>query len=139
MSLREAAGAGARAAYEETVTGVGHAHPTDRTYVGIALVLAVITGAEVVTFYVEETIGALLVPVLLVMMIVKFVMVAGYFMHLRFDSNLFTRLFVSGVVLATLVYIAALSTFEFFSGDDGDDAPVTDERGSALVVPVPVT
>jgi cytochrome c oxidase subunit 4 len=139
MSLQEAAAAGARAAHEETVTGVGHAHPTDRAYIGIALILAVITAAEVVTFYVEEHLGSLLVPVLLVMMTVKFIMVAGYFMHLRFDSNLFTRLFVSGVVLAVLVYLAALTTFEFFSGDDGDDTPVTDERGTALVIPLTVT
>src|SRR3712207_8648598 len=35
----------------------------------------------------------------------KFAIVAGWFMHLRFDSNLFTRLFVAGLVLAILVYI----------------------------------
>ena len=114
MSLQEAASAGASAAHEETVTGVGHAHPSDRTYVGIALILALITAAEVVTFYLEDSLGSILVPVLLLMMVVKFVMVAGYFMHLKFDSNLFTRLFVAGVVLATVVYVTVLLTFEYF-------------------------
>lgn len=91
-----------------------HDHPSDGKYIQIALILAAITAAEVVTFYVEDQIGSLLVPVLLVMMVVKFVIVAAWFMHLRFDSNLFTRIFVSGVLLATAVYVGFLTTFEFF-------------------------
>ena len=106
---------GAVPSHEE---GVGHAHPSDRTYVGIALILALITAAEVVTFYVEDTVGVLLIPILVVMMIVKFAIVAGWFMHLRFDSNLFTRLFVAGLVLAVGVYMVVLSVFEFFTGGD---------------------
>ena len=115
MSLQEAAEAGAAAsAHEETVTGTGHAHPSDRSYVGIALILALITAAEVATFYLEDELGSVLIPALLVMMVVKFAMVAGWFMHLRFDSNLFTRLFVCGIVLAVGVYLAMLAAFEFF-------------------------
>jgi cytochrome c oxidase subunit IV len=123
MSLQEAATAGAAAhSHEETVTGTGHAHPSDRSYVGIALILALITAAEVGTFYLEDELGAWLIPALLVMMVVKFAMVAGWFMHLRFDSSLFTRLFVSGIVLAVTVYLAMLAAFEYFS-DDGVPAP----------------
>ncbi|MGH9183261.1 MAG: cytochrome C oxidase subunit IV family protein [Acidimicrobiales bacterium] len=116
MSSRAPTDAGrATRAHEETVHGSGRAHPSDRRYVGVALVLGVITAAEVVTFYVEQTIGGLLIPVLLVMMVAKFAIVAGWFMHLRFDSNLFTRLFVTGLLLAVSVYIVALSTFQFFA------------------------
>jgi cytochrome c oxidase subunit 4 len=123
MSLQEAAEAGAAAsAHEETVTGTGHAHPSDRSYVGIALILALITAAEVATFYLEDELGSVLVPILLVMMVVKFAMVAGWFMHLKFDSSLFTRMFVSGIVLAVSVYVAALAAFEFFS-DHGVPRP----------------
>jgi cytochrome c oxidase subunit 4 len=92
----------------------GHAHPSDRSYVGIAVVLAVLTALEVATYYVEEQLGGLLVPALMVMMVVKFALVVAWFMHLRFDSNLFTRVFVSGLVLAVSVYAAALLTFRFF-------------------------
>jgi cytochrome c oxidase subunit 4 len=124
MSLQEAAAAGAAAhSHEETVTGTGHAHPSDRSYVGIALILALITAAEVGTFYLEDELGSILVPALLVMMVVKFAMVAGWFMHLRFDSNLFTRMFVSGVLLAVGVYLAMLATFQFFS-EQGEPTPV---------------
>ena len=124
MSLQEAAAAGAAAhSHEETVTGTGHAHPSDRSYVGIALILALITAAEVGTFYLEDELGSILIPALLVMMVVKFAMVAGWFMHLRFDSNLFTRMFVSGIVLAVGVYLGMLAMFQFFSSD-GVPSPV---------------
>ena len=91
-----------------------HDHPSDGKYIQIALILAVITAAEVATFYVEEALGALLIPVLLAMMVVKFFIVAAWFMHLRFDSNLFTRVFVAGILLATAVYIGFLATFQYF-------------------------
>jgi cytochrome c oxidase subunit 4 len=134
MSLREAATAGASAAHEETVTGVGHAHPSDRTYVGVAVLLAAITALEVATFYVEEHLGSFLAPILLVMMTVKFLIVAGYFMHLKFDSNLFVRIFVAGVVLAILVYTAVLTTFEFWQGEGPNNQ---DTRQSLVVETLP--
>ena len=100
--------------YEVEADSGDHGHPSDRSYVRIAIVLAVLTAAEVATFYFEEELGGLLAPSLIVMMIVKFFLVAAWFMHLRFDNNLFTRVFVSGLVLAVGVYVAALLTFRFF-------------------------
>ncbi len=107
----------ARAEHEEYQAQTEHGahdHPSDRSYVGIALILALLTAAEVASFYLEGQLGGVLVPALITMMIVKFVLVVAWFMHLRFDSNLFTRVFVSGLFLAIGVYIVALTTFEFF-------------------------
>ena len=92
--------------------GEDHDHPSDRSYVGVALVLGVITAAEVAVSYID--IGKLFVPSLVVMMTAKFGIVAAYFMHLKFDNNLFTRVFVSGLILAIGVYIAALTSLEIF-------------------------
>jgi hypothetical protein len=36
-------------------------------------------------------------------------------MHLKFDSVVFTRFFVTGLILATVVYCIALTAFEFWS------------------------
>ena len=91
-----------------------HDHPSDAKYVNIAIILAAITAAEVVTFYVEDSLGSALVPILIVMMIVKFAIVAGYFMHLKFDSKLLTRVFVAGILLAVGVYAAAMTTFHYW-------------------------
>ena len=40
----------------------------------------------------------------------KFALVALFFMHLRFDSVIFRRLFVTGIVLAAFVYFILLTT-----------------------------
>jgi cytochrome c oxidase subunit IV len=47
-------------------------------------------------------------------MIVKFAVVAGYFMHLKFDSPLFTRMFVAGLTFAVVVYSIMLTVFRFW-------------------------
>ena len=49
-------------------------------------------------------------PVLLILMTIKFVMVVSLFMHLRFDSRVFRWFFVSGIVLAVVVYTIVLTT-----------------------------
>ena len=88
---------------------LGH-HPGPRQYVVIAIVLAVITAAEVAVYYIES-VDQLLVPVLIVFAFVKFFLVVSWFMHLRFDSRLFLRLFVTGLVLAGVVFAVVLVTF----------------------------
>jgi cytochrome c oxidase subunit 4 len=88
---------------------LGH-HPTPRQYVFIAVVLAVITAAEVAIYYVEAIEG-LLVPMLIAFAFLKFFLVVSWFMHLRFDSKLFRRLFVTGLVLAGVVFAVVLVTF----------------------------
>lgn len=85
---------------------------SDAGYVKIAIILALITGLEVSTYYVDF--GPLFMPSLIIMMVVKFVMVVSYFMHLKFDSKIFSFLFYVGLGLALFVYITALATFKFF-------------------------
>ncbi|MFZ8916418.1 MAG: cytochrome C oxidase subunit IV family protein [Ilumatobacteraceae bacterium] len=97
--------------HDSTGHGEGHG-ASDKQYVVIALVLAVLTAIEVSTYYVDF--GPLFMPTLFVLMIVKFVIVVSYFMHLKFDNKLFSYLFYSGLILAVSVYAGALATFKFF-------------------------
>jgi cytochrome c oxidase subunit 4 len=97
-----------------------HTHPSDLQYVKIAALLAVITGAEVTTYFWKDIFGhalhtPALVAILFPMMIAKFAIVVGYFMHLRYDNPLFRRVFVGGLVLAVAVYCIALTAFEFWT------------------------
>ncbi len=85
-------------------------HPTDRQYVAVALVLAAITAAEVAVYYIKSLPDPLLIGLLCAMALTKFTLVALWFMHLRFDSMIFRRLFVTGIVLAAFVYLILLST-----------------------------
>jgi cytochrome c oxidase subunit 4 len=85
---------------------------SDAGYIKIALILAAITALEVSTYYVDF--GPLFMPSLMIMMVIKFVMVVSYFMHLKFDNKVFSFLFYTGLALALFVYITALATFKFF-------------------------
>lgn len=85
-------------------------HPGPRTYVAVAVWLAIVTVAEVASFYIDLP-AAILVPLLLAMSLVKFVLVVMWFMHLRFDSRIFRRFFVAGLLLALSVYAIVLATF----------------------------
>lgn len=98
-----------------------HSHGlSDLGYVKIAVWLAAITAAEVAWSYLpiwEDASGLTSFAEifgLLLMMAIKFAVVAGFFMHLRFDNKLLTRLFYAGLFLAVAVYVAVLATFEFF-------------------------
>jgi cytochrome c oxidase subunit 4 len=94
--------------------GTTHDHPSEIEYVKIALILALITGAEVAIYYVKAM-KHVLVPFLLVFSFIKFGMVVLWFMHLRFDSRLFRRLFVAGLGLALFVYSAVLTSFHVWT------------------------
>ena len=92
-----------------------HAHPSDFQYVMIALFLATVTGAEVGLYYIKSLDFIVLAGLLSVLMIVKFATVAACFMHLRFDSKVFHRIFITGLLLAIFVYMILLSTFHVFT------------------------
>jgi cytochrome c oxidase subunit 4 len=104
--------------------GEHHDHgPSDATYFKVFWVLVAITALEVSTYFWDEWFGegswSFAVPLLLIMMVVKFVLIASVFMHLRFDSRMLTRIFYFGLGLACLVYVAALSVMNIWT-DNGN-------------------
>src|ERR671935_1648707 len=100
----------AHAASHEHEEEEGHGHPGPRTYVIVGLILAVITMLEVYA-YTAEAIRPILVPILLVLSATKFVLVVGFYMHLRFDAPLFTGVFGFGLAVAGSVITALLFLF----------------------------
>jgi cytochrome c oxidase subunit 4 len=94
-----------------------HEHPSDAQYIVIALILGAITALEVSTYYIDffNDHFAYLLVALLPMMVVKFGIVAAFFMHLRFDDKILRRIFAGGLLLAIAVYSIALATFHFFA------------------------
>jgi cytochrome c oxidase subunit 4 len=85
-------------------------HPGPRQYVAVAIILAVATAIEVGLYYLDLP-HALLGTLLLFFAVIKFSLVALWFMHLRFDSRIFRRLFVTGIILAMAVYLIVLTIF----------------------------
>lgn len=90
----------------------------DLLYIKVALVLAVLTAMEVAWPYIVEAVwddtALVLMSPLLILMMIKFVIIASVFMHLRFDSKILSQVFYVGLILAVAVYLAALLTFDTF-------------------------
>jgi len=91
-----------------------HDHPTDATYWKVGGVLALLTALEVSTYWWPKEWHKGTAVLLIIMMVIKFATVALYFMHLKFDSKMLRRVFLTGIVLAVGVYIATLSAFTFW-------------------------
>jgi cytochrome c oxidase subunit 4 len=90
-------------------------HPSPLRYVIIAIVLSVVTAAEVSLYYLEGSIpDAVIIPLLLVFAALKFGIVAAWYMHLKTDRPIFSRFFVLGVVAAITLYLIVLSSLEIF-------------------------
>ena len=89
-------------------------HPTPKEYVRIGLILGVTTAFEVATYYLQDTLGGLLIPILFAAAIVKFAIVVLWFMHLKFDSKTYARFFVMGIALAVTLYVVVLMSLRVF-------------------------
>ena len=82
-----------------------HSHPVNatRTYIIIGVILLAVTALEVIAFTQEDKLGATATPIILALSAVKFVLVVAFYMHLKYDSKVFTGIFLFPLVLATLV------------------------------------
>lgn len=88
----------------------GHDVSKFQIYVQVAMVLAVITGIEIVCVYLPFA-RWLLIGTLAVLSAVKFLFVILYFMHLRWDKPFCTILFFIGLALAGGTVAALLLIF----------------------------
>ena len=86
-------------------------HPTPGQYWRIAGLLAILTAIEVAVFYINQAndLGVLNALILLTLAVLKFVIVVGWYMHLRFESPLLSRFFTVGFVLAMGLYAIVLT------------------------------
>ena len=113
-------------AEEHLAPGVTHAapgllpgevlpHPSPFKYVMIAVVLVLVTAAEVWVSYLEDVLSnGVIIALLLVFGFLKFAMVAAWYMHLRTDQPIFRRFFVLGAISAILLYLVVLLTLHVF-------------------------
>ena len=81
------------------------AHPVHgtRTYWIIGGWLFLLTALEIAAYYFEATLGTAAVPTILVLSAGKFVLVVMFYMHLKYDSKVFTGVFLFPAALGTLV------------------------------------
>ena len=86
-------------------------HPTPAQYWKIAVVLAVLTAVEVAIYYIHRDfdLGHFNTVLLLVLAALKFVIVIGWYMHLRFEKSTLSRFFTAGFILAAALYTIVLT------------------------------
>lgn len=111
-------------AHAASPAAADHAHHDDgkfHLFVQIAMILAVITGVEIVLIYIPLA-KWLIVTSLVVLSLVKFLMVIFWFMHLKFDKAFCTILFFIGLVLAGGTVAALMAIFSA-----KDSVPLTAE------------
>ena len=89
-------------------------HATVKTYINVAVALGIFTAVEVATLYIPGIPNTLLVTSLLVMSVIKFFLVVGFFMHLRYDSGIMRALFVGPLIIAIAIILALMALFSAF-------------------------
>jgi caa(3)-type oxidase subunit IV len=105
MVPAEASGGGlVPADAEHPVAAEGHAHPGPRQYITIGVILVILTGIEVAVSYIDTEHSNIIILTLAAMATAKFVLVCAWYMHMKQDLPFFRRLFIVGIVLASLVY-----------------------------------
>jgi len=91
---------------------VEHAHPTWSTYWKVALILTLITVAEVWAYYIPSFVALrAFVPTLLILSALKFAIVVMFYMHLKYDHRLFRVLFTGPLLIAALTLLALMFLF----------------------------
>jgi cytochrome c oxidase subunit 4 len=91
-------------------------HPKPSFYVAIFFILLVVTILEV--FVAQEPLSGIFVgmgvPLLIPLMVLalsKFLMIAAFYMHLRFDSRVFSAFFTVGMILALSMILTIMGLF----------------------------
>lgn len=89
-------------------------HPSPKEYIRIGVILAVLTALEVAASYAGVS-GAILIPTLLILAVIKFALVVLWFMHLKFDDRRYARFFVMGLSGASVLYLVVLISLRVFA------------------------
>ena len=96
-------------------------HPTFMQYVGIAVILFVVTIVEFVLIWdkagIADDLGQSKIPLLIVLSAFKFAVVIMFYMHLKFDNRLLSGIFVAGLALAFIVGLALIGLFVSFGAE----------------------
>ena len=95
--------------YEPVETG----HPSPGTYFKVAITLTVITAVEVAGLS-ATFLRYAIIPILALLSLAKFILVLMFYMHLRFDSRIFSVFFVAGLMVAAGVIFALMALFQWF-------------------------
>ena len=87
-------------------------HHSTWTYWLIGIILTVLTALEIAAYYVEEQLGDAAAPIIIVLSAAKFILVVLFYMHLKYDSKLFSGFFIFPMALAALVIVGLILLYD---------------------------
>jgi heme/copper-type cytochrome/quinol oxidase subunit 4 len=94
----------------ESARAKEQAHPGPKEYILIGVVLSILTAAEVAVYFVEA-LAPVLFHILVVLSTIKFILVVMYYMPLKFDSRLFTGVFMLPFSIAVFMVVSLVFLF----------------------------
>ncbi|MEC7751935.1 MAG: c-type cytochrome [Myxococcota bacterium] len=97
----------------------GHSHASTLFYTGVAIALAIVTYIEWAML--DWDLGKWTKPGLIILSVGKFAAVVAYFMHLKFDAEIFKRTFLGVLGLAVVIVFVVMAAL----GSLPDDNPET--------------
>lgn len=85
-------------------------HPSTFTYLKIFIILSVMTLIEFGVFYLDLD-SALMTWIIFALSFAKFVLVVGFYMHLKMDDWRFRVLFVAPFIIMIFILVVLLALF----------------------------
>jgi len=89
-----------------------HEHPGAGVYILVAVVLIALTAMEIGVFY-APFLQSWLIPLLVILAVLKFILVAMFYMHLHYDNFTFSVLFIFPLLLAALIITSLMLLFVY--------------------------
>jgi cytochrome c oxidase subunit IV len=115
---------------------IGPSHPKAPFYIGIFVILFIVTGMEVSVSYASFLPQ---IPILLVLAVLKFGLIAAFYMHLRFDSRMFAMFFLLGLAAAIGMLLTLMALFTAHSREPFEQTPLTQSTSATPAAGTPTS
>jgi len=99
---------------DDTHAAKASGHSSSTVYLIVGGFLVVLTAMEISVFYVHA-LRPVMVPVLIVLGLAKFALIAMFFMHLRYEKWMLNAMFLFPLTIATAAFIALLGLFGYLA------------------------
>ncbi len=99
---------------DDTYVEKEHPHISSTVYLIVGGFLIVLTAMEITVSYVHA-LRPVMVPLLLVLALAKFALIALFFMHLRYEKWTLNTMFGFPLTVALVIFVAFLGLFLYLS------------------------
>ena len=99
---------------DDTYVEKEQAHVRNSVYLIVGGLLVVLTAMEITVAYIHA-LRPVMVPILVVLAIAKFALIAMFFMHLRYEKWILNTAFIFPLTIALGVFFALMGLFLYLS------------------------